>query len=203
MKAHHHSNPCASALLLVALGLPAAAMAAGERPAGGDAATGNRIKVTGNTALALGLVTAAQKMGKPLFYGTYPITPASDILHALAPLRNFDPMIHETLVEIMAQEGPRLHTHAIPKAVVKNADDSLTLQLEDGRHLTVDCLIWAIGRVPATDNLNLAAAGIELDEKFVDVIVRRYISEYGDAGVFVLRGDEKIPYAEVADDGTD
>ena len=45
--------------------------------------------------------------------------------------------------------------------------------------------------------------GIELDEKFVDVIVRRYISEYGDAGVFILRGDEKIPYAEVADDGTD
>ena len=82
-----------------------------------------------------------------------------------APLRNFDPMIHETLVEIMAQEGPKLHTHAIPKAVVKNADESLTLQLEDGRHLTVDCLIWAIGSVPATDNLNLAAAGIELDEK--------------------------------------
>ena len=74
-------------------------------------------------------------------------------------------MIHETLVEIMAQEGPKLHTHAIPKAVIKNADDSLTLQLEDGRHLTVDCLIWAIGRVPATDNLNLAATGITLDEK--------------------------------------
>ena len=82
-----------------------------------------------------------------------------------APLRNFDPMIHETLVEIMAQEGPKLHTHAVPKAVVKNADESLTLQLEDGRHLTVDCLIWAIGRVPATDNLNLAATGITLDEK--------------------------------------
>lgn len=45
--------------------------------------------------------------------------------------------------------------------------------------------------------------GIELDEKFVDVIVKRYISECGDAGVFVLRGDKKIPYAEVADDGTD
>ncbi|MGL4714357.1 MAG: FAD-dependent oxidoreductase, partial [Aeromonas sp.] len=82
-----------------------------------------------------------------------------------APLRNFDPMIHETLVEIMAQEGPKLHTHAIPKAVLKNADGSLTLQLEDGRHLTVDCLIWAIGRAPATDNLNLAAAGIALDEQ--------------------------------------
>ncbi len=36
-------------------------------------------KITGNEATAMGLVTAAQKMGKPLFYGTYPITPASDI----------------------------------------------------------------------------------------------------------------------------
>lgn len=35
--------------------------------------------------------------------------------------------------------------------------------------------------------------GIELDEKFVDVIVRRYISEYGDAGVFILRGMKKSP----------
>ena len=42
-------------------------------------------KVTGNTALALGLVTAAQKMGKPLFYGTYPITPASDCLLYTSP----------------------------------------------------------------------------------------------------------------------
>jgi 2-oxoglutarate ferredoxin oxidoreductase subunit alpha len=47
-------------------------------------------KVTGNEAIALGLVTAAVKAGKPLFYGSYPITPASDILHFLAKLRHFD-----------------------------------------------------------------------------------------------------------------
>jgi len=47
-------------------------------------------KVTGNEATALGLVTAAVKAGKPLFYGSYPITPASDILHFLANLRHFD-----------------------------------------------------------------------------------------------------------------
>jgi len=47
-------------------------------------------KVTGNEATALGLVTAAVKAGKPLFYGSYPITPASDILHFLADLRHFD-----------------------------------------------------------------------------------------------------------------
>ncbi len=58
--------------------------------------------VTGNEAMALGLVTAAQKMGKPLFYGSYPITPASDILHALAPLRNFDVRTFQAEDEIAA-----------------------------------------------------------------------------------------------------
>lgn len=47
-----------------------------------------------------------------------------------APLRSFDPLIVDTLVEVMEAEGPKLHTHAVPKAVVKNADGSLTLQLE-------------------------------------------------------------------------
>lgn len=59
-------------------------------------------KVTGNEALALGLVTAAQKMGKPLFYGSYPITPASDILHSLAPLRHFDVRTFQAEDEIAA-----------------------------------------------------------------------------------------------------
>ncbi|MBK6324986.1 MAG: 2-oxoacid:acceptor oxidoreductase subunit alpha [Chloroflexi bacterium] len=58
--------------------------------------------VTGNEAMALGLVTAAQKMDKPLFYGSYPITPASDILHALAPLRNFDVRTFQAEDEIAA-----------------------------------------------------------------------------------------------------
>jgi 2-oxoglutarate ferredoxin oxidoreductase subunit alpha len=59
-------------------------------------------KVTGNEALAMGLVTAAQKMGKPLFYGSYPITPASDILHSLAPLRHFDVRTFQAEDEIAA-----------------------------------------------------------------------------------------------------
>ncbi|NIG52030.1 2-oxoacid:acceptor oxidoreductase subunit alpha [Chitinophaga sp. Cy-1792] len=45
--------------------------------------------ITGNTALSYGLVAAAQKAGLPLFLGTYPITPASDILHELSRLKNF------------------------------------------------------------------------------------------------------------------
>jgi 2-oxoglutarate ferredoxin oxidoreductase subunit alpha len=45
--------------------------------------------ITGNPALALGLIAAAQKTGLQLFYGTYPITPASDVLHELAKHKNF------------------------------------------------------------------------------------------------------------------
>lgn len=45
--------------------------------------------ITGNTALAYGLIAASQKSGLPLFLGTYPITPASDILHELARHKRF------------------------------------------------------------------------------------------------------------------
>lgn len=82
-----------------------------------------------------------------------------------APLRSFDPLIVETLVEVMNTEGPTLHTESVPKEVVKNADGSLTLKLENGKQHTVDALIWAIGREPMTDNLNIEATGVELNEK--------------------------------------
>ncbi|MCI4187650.1 glutathione-disulfide reductase [Dickeya dianthicola] len=82
-----------------------------------------------------------------------------------APLRQFDPLIVDTLVEVMNTEGPSLHTESIPNAVVKNADGSLTLQLESGHEQTVDCLIWAIGREPANDKINLEAAGVALNNK--------------------------------------
>jgi 2-oxoglutarate ferredoxin oxidoreductase subunit alpha len=65
-------------------------------------AAGMYRKVTGNEALAMGLVTAAQKAGKPLFYGSYPITPASTILHFLARLRHFDVRTFQAEDEIAA-----------------------------------------------------------------------------------------------------
>jgi 2-oxoglutarate ferredoxin oxidoreductase subunit alpha len=50
---------------------------------------GTYTNVNGNTALAWGLITASQKSGLPLFYGSYPITPASDVLHELSRHKNF------------------------------------------------------------------------------------------------------------------
>jgi len=52
-------------------------------------APGKYRKITGNEALAFGLVTAAKLAGQHLFYAGYPITPASDILHELSKLKNF------------------------------------------------------------------------------------------------------------------
>jgi 2-oxoglutarate ferredoxin oxidoreductase subunit alpha len=45
--------------------------------------------ITGNSALAYGLVAASRRSGLPLFLGAYPITPASDVLHELARLKRF------------------------------------------------------------------------------------------------------------------
>ncbi len=58
--------------------------------------------VMGNEALALGLITAAQKSGLPLFYGSYPITPASDILHGLSAYKNFGVKTFQAEDEIAA-----------------------------------------------------------------------------------------------------
>ncbi|WP_239256986.1 glutathione-disulfide reductase [Listeria ilorinensis] len=82
-----------------------------------------------------------------------------------APLRHFDPLISETLSDIMKEDGILLHTKAVPKAVQKNEDGTLTLELEDGRTQTVETLIWAIGRSPVTDTLAIENAGVELDKK--------------------------------------
>lgn len=80
-------------------------------------------------------------------------------------LRSFDPMIIDTLTEVMATEGPTLHTHSIPQKVVKESDGSLTLHLENGNSFNVETLIWAIGRHPATDQINLSATGVETNDK--------------------------------------
>lgn len=53
-------------------------------------AKGRYRTITGNKALALGLITASHKANLSLFYSSYPITPASDILHELAALRAYD-----------------------------------------------------------------------------------------------------------------
>jgi 2-oxoglutarate/2-oxoacid ferredoxin oxidoreductase subunit alpha len=58
--------------------------------------------ISGNSALAMGFVAASQKAGIPLFLGSYPITPASDILHELSAYKNFGVITFQAEDEIAA-----------------------------------------------------------------------------------------------------
>jgi 2-oxoglutarate ferredoxin oxidoreductase subunit alpha len=58
--------------------------------------------ITGNEAIALGLVVGAELAGKKLFYAGYPITPASSILHSLAKYKNFGTLTFQAEDEIAA-----------------------------------------------------------------------------------------------------
>jgi 2-oxoglutarate/2-oxoacid ferredoxin oxidoreductase subunit alpha len=65
-------------------------------------APGTYRNIMGNQAAAIGLIAASQKSGLPLFYGTYPITPASDILHELSKYKNFGVRTFQAEDEIAA-----------------------------------------------------------------------------------------------------
>jgi 2-oxoglutarate ferredoxin oxidoreductase subunit alpha len=59
-------------------------------------------RISGNEATVIGLVTAARKAGKQLLYASYPITPASEIIHGLSRLKHFDVKTFQAEDEIAA-----------------------------------------------------------------------------------------------------
>ena len=58
--------------------------------------------MAGATALAWGLIAAAERSGLPLFYASYPITPASELLHELSRHKNFGVITIQAEDEIAA-----------------------------------------------------------------------------------------------------
>ncbi len=83
--------------------------------------------------------------------------------HFLEP---FDAMLRETLMEEMIEHGVNILPNIAVQSVEKQANGKLTLHCSGGHELTdFDALVWATGRRPNTDDLNLAAAGVECDER--------------------------------------
>ncbi|HGO5823509.1 TPA: glutathione-disulfide reductase [Mannheimia haemolytica] len=118
-----------------------------------------------------------------------------------SPMRNQDPFIVETLVDVLAQDGIELHTQAVPQKVVKNSDESVTLILEDGRETTVETLVWAIGREPTTDKINLDAAGVATNDRGfikVDKYQNTNVANIYAVGDIVEGGIELTPVAVAA-----
>ena len=82
-----------------------------------------------------------------------------------SPLRSFDPYIVEALVDEMEKTGLSLHTHKVPSRVDKLDNGLLQITFEDGSTHQAEQVLWAIGRQPNIDQLNLEAAGVELTER--------------------------------------
>ncbi|RZU99278.1 glutathione-disulfide reductase [Spiribacter vilamensis] len=80
------------------------------------------------------------------------------------PLRGFDTAIQDAYVEAIDAHGPTLVNHFTP-AGLEAAWGGYTLHSADGRSLEgLDQVIWAVGRLPNTDELGLEAAGVEINE---------------------------------------
>lgn len=117
------------------------------------------------------------------------------------PLRQFDGDIVDVLTKVMADDGLTLHTHATPKEVIKNFDNSITLVLEDGRTQTVDALIWAIGRKPLTQDLGLDNAGVLTNTQgkiMTDKFQNTNVSGIYAVGDVIENGIELTPVAVAA-----
>ncbi len=81
-------------------------------------------------------------------------------------LREFDHMLRETLLEEMMDQGVDIVAQTQITEIIKEEDGTLTLCDDKGNRVTgFNELIWAIGRHPNTQGMNLEAASIEVDDK--------------------------------------
>ncbi|RDX35869.1 glutathione-disulfide reductase [Kangiella sp. HD9-110m-PIT-SAG07] len=82
------------------------------------------------------------------------------------PLRDFDDLLSDTLVDVMRESGPKLHTHSTPSSIEKLDAGELMIHLENGESIgPVDTVVWAIGRAPSTQDLGLEKTNVTKDEK--------------------------------------
>ncbi|MXV39120.1 2-oxoacid:acceptor oxidoreductase subunit alpha [Flavobacteriaceae bacterium Ap0902] len=93
-------------------------------------AVGTYRNITGNEALALGVIAAAKKADLELFYGGYPITPASDILHHLAKYKNLGVKTFQAEDEIAAMASVIGASYAGDLAITASSGPGIALKTE-------------------------------------------------------------------------
>lgn len=81
-------------------------------------------------------------------------------------LRRFDPMLRERLQESLEADGITLLTHCAPAELRREADGCMTFVSASGlTHGGFDTVIWAVGRQPNTDGLDIGRANVDCDER--------------------------------------
>ena len=84
-------------------------------------------------------------------------------------LRGYDAQIRDRLLQISIAKGIDFRFNDGFARIEKQADGSLKVTLTSGREMTVDCVLYAIGRVPNIDGLGLEAAGVAIERGAVKV----------------------------------
>lgn len=94
------------------------------------------------------------------------------VLHQGWPvMEGFDAMIQTTLRRQMEADNIQLNDEGIISKIEKIAENNLTIHFEDGSQIEkVNALIWAIGRVPNTDNIGLETTGVELNQRGMVIV---------------------------------
>lgn len=115
------------------------------------------------------------------------------------PLRNLDSFLGQTLIEHMRNENIQVYTHTQIKKVSKLEDNSIVLYFEDGNKHIVDCLIWAVGRKPNTQPLDLNLTNIQLnDQGFIQVDSFQNTTETGVYAIGDITGKVELTPVAVA-----
>jgi glutathione reductase (NADPH) len=114
----------------------------------------DRVAVVGSGYIAIELTGILASLGAK----------ATLVLRGHRALKDFDAMLGEAMLKIMRDEGIEVAVNAWPHALERTATGALELEVRDGRKLApFDAVIWAIGRLPAVEELGLDRAGVNLD----------------------------------------
>lgn len=86
------------------------------------------------------------------------------VIRAKQLIRQLDEDISDNLAQAMQEQGIVIHREANVQAVEQSGEE-LLVQLDNGEQIRTACLLWATGRRPASAALNLAAAGVAVNDK--------------------------------------
>ena len=114
-----------------------------------------KVAVIGAGYIAVELAGMMQALG----------TDVTQIIRKKHFLRGFDPILFNTLTDEMLATGVNIVAETLIKAIEKNGDTLDIITYENKRLSGFDEIIWAIGRRPLTEQLNLGAAGVCTDEQ--------------------------------------
>jgi glutathione reductase (NADPH) len=81
------------------------------------------------------------------------------------PLRSFDELLSEKVVEHYQNEGMHIHPHAVPEKIEKLASGELVIYFTNGERITADAIVFGTGRQPNTDSMGLENTEVAVDEK--------------------------------------